>query len=121
MDLRDHINKYPYGQTWTMEYQGSTVTARKDYHSWTYRGGQLVTGICIPGITLFQPLANVVQASPSDALDSQALTPDPSLAVYGADDVPPGINWGLVLLSGAAAVLVVGGFVLMLRQAGRAA
>lgn len=56
VDLLRHVNRYEYGTTWTMPFGGVTVLARKDHHTWTWRGGKLVTGICIPGITLYTPL-----------------------------------------------------------------
>lgn len=113
MDLRDHIAPFPYGQTWTLDYQGTAVVARKDFHSWTFKNGVLVSGICIPGITLYSPIPAGVAATLGDDL----ATPDPNLAVYGATP-PETTNWGLVLLTGALAGGVVWGFFEMLRRAG---
>jgi hypothetical protein len=53
--------EHPYGFEWlTTEYNGQQVMAIKQYHTWTYHGGKLVTGICIPGITLYRPKPVVV-------------------------------------------------------------
>ena len=76
IDLRDHIRSFPYGTVWTMSYGGQTVVARKDYHTWTYKGGQLLQGICIPGITLYEPIPPAVGAS----------TPIGDPAMFGAPD-----------------------------------
>jgi hypothetical protein len=119
MDIRDHIAKPAYGTTWQMDYGGQTVVARKDYHSWTYRGGQLVTGICIPGVTLYQPTVGM-QLTAADALGPTDLAPDPTLAMWGADDVPEQTSWPLVIASGVAAAAVVTLFVVAIKHAGRA-
>jgi hypothetical protein len=119
MGLRDHVSGFPYGQTWTLDYGGQTVLARKDYHTWTYRNGTLVTGLCIPGITLYEPLGQGMHAD----MPGDALAPDPSLALYGADDVPPpsATNWPLVVASGAAIGVVSALFILAIRRAKTAA
>jgi hypothetical protein len=125
ISLRDHINGFPYGQTWTLDYNGQTVLARKDYHTWTWKNGVLVNGICIPGITLYAPdtpLAPAVGTSGPHAVGIAAgdtpdtVTPTPDLAMYGA---PSGPNWGLVAASGAAVAVVVGLFMLAMRSTGR--
>ncbi len=83
MELRDHVASFPYGQTWSMTYSDGTVVARKDHHTFTWRPGQgLVTGICIPGITLYSQSSSVGGAE--DSGDPLA-TPDGTEAVYGAD------------------------------------
>ncbi len=124
MDVRDHVRQYPYGQiAKTIQYNNQTVGAFVSHHTWTYRAGQLVTGICIPGVSLLiqnatpTPTAGVGAAT-TDSID----TPDPSAAVYGADDVSPPTttDWPLVLISGAAIATITAGFFLALRQAGRA-
>lgn len=108
MDLRDHINAFPYGQTWTTTWGGEAVLARKDRHTWTNRrqpdgSMKLVSGICIPGITLYETVpAGYTGIENFD-------TPDPTAAVYGADDVPPAkTSWGLVALTAGATLSVVG-------------
>jgi hypothetical protein len=114
VDLRDHINKFPYGQVWTLDYNGATVAARKDFHVWSYRNGKLVTGLCIPGITLYAPKpAGVAATIQIDSLD----VPDPSAAVFNSTDTT---DWRLVAVSGAAIVATVGLFLLAIRGAGRA-
>jgi hypothetical protein len=88
MNLRDTVAQFPYGQIWTMSYQGAQVAARKDYHTWTWRNGALVTGICIPGITLYSALPtgqSVADPSPGDPLAN----PDGTEAVFGANLSPP--------------------------------
>ena len=52
ISLLKGISAVAYGTTWL----NGTALARKDFHTWTHRGGQLVTGICIPGITIYAPL-----------------------------------------------------------------
>lgn len=125
IDVRDHINSYPYGQiAQTTTYQGQTVGAFKSHHVWTYRkqpdgSMQLVTGICIPGVSLLTqnpPSTGAGAAATTDDLS----TPDPSAAAYGVDP-GPGTDWGLVTACGVALAVVVGGFAFMLRHAGRAA
>ena len=68
VDLRDHwMMTAKYGDAQTLDYDGSIVLARKDHHTWTYKKGVLVTGICIPGITLYKPLsASIVGLSIGD-------------------------------------------------------
>ena len=110
MGLRDHIAPFPYGQTWSMPYNGATVIARKDHHQWTYRGGQIVTGICIPGITLYSQIPGGAGAM-QNAGDPLA-NPDGTEAVYGADDVPAiqTTDWPVVVACGAVLVTLVGAF-----------
>lgn len=119
MQLRDHVSGFPYGQTWTMQYQGQTVTARKDYHTFTWRPGVgLVTGICIPGITLYQSNApGLIGQNIGDPL----VNPDGTEAVYGADTLPAPqkTDWPLVIASGAAIAATVAAFVLAIKLAGR--
>ena len=112
VDLRDRINHFPYGQQFFLDYGGQVVIARKDFHQYTYRNGRLVTGICIPGITLYQPVPATAGAT---ALAGDDLTtPDPTAAVYSGEAERP--NWGLVALSAAAGGLVVAGFLAVLRR-----
>jgi hypothetical protein len=59
MGVRDRINQYAYGsiaETVTLP-DGRTVGAHKSHHTWTYKkqpdgSTKLVTGICIPGVSL---------------------------------------------------------------------
>jgi hypothetical protein len=121
ISLLRHVNLSPYGTTWTMEYAGQPVTARKDYHSWTHRNGVLVTGICIPGITLYRATSSAfvdTALAEGDPLATPSL--DLAPALFDADDTAPAtIDWPLVLLSGGAVAAVVTGFVFALRLAGR--
>lgn len=114
MDLRDHVSGFPYGQTWTLPSNGQTVLARKDHHTWTWRGGQLVTGLCIPGITLYAPASPTVAKAILSAGDPLAGPPDPTAAVFGAEEVQT-TDWGLVAVSGLAIVGVLTGFWAALR------
>jgi len=121
MDLRDHISQYPRGTTWTIQYGGQTVMARSDSHSWTWRNGVLVTGLCISGITLYRPASQQAGLNAADATDPALATPDPELALYSisATRAPEQTDWGLVLVCAAALATVSGGFVWGIRAAGR--
>ena len=107
------IRDYPFGATFELTYGGVTYVARVDHHTWTYRGGQLVTGLCIPGVTLYEPRP----AGDAATLDSLE-TPDPTAAVYGdvGDDA---IDWKLVGTSALAIGVVVGLFWWGLKAVGR--
>src|ERR1700758_549281 len=91
--LRDRIRNFPYGQTWALDYNGAIVLARKDHHVYSYINGQLVSGICIPGVTLYQPTTPAAAAPTSNltatattALAADDLTtPDPTAAVYSGE------------------------------------
>jgi hypothetical protein len=116
IDVRDHVRSYPYGSiAKTIVYNGQTVGAFVSHHSWTYRNGVLVTGICIPGVSLVTQATQGVGATEADNLD----TPDPTAAVYSLDEPPPGISWPIVAFTGAAMLLVVGGFWAAIQLAGR--
>jgi hypothetical protein len=135
VDLRDHMGPYPYGTVWVLPYGGQYVVARKDHHTWTYRRGRLLTGLCIPGITLYRQVvgtaSSTATSSPSAAAGTSGLglatsagsltaAPDPTAAVYGAEphEHP---DWRMVGLT-AGAILAVGGlFVAALHFAGEAA
>lgn len=121
IDVRDHVRNYPYGSiAKTVVYGGQTVGVFVSHHTWTWRNGVLVTGICIPGCSLIVKQSGVHASGVPDDLS----VPDPTAAVYGADDLPvpaPQTNWPLVAFSGAAVVGVVAGFVLALKYAGKAA
>ena len=120
MDLRDHVNGFPYGNVWTTSYGGAQVAARKDHHTWTYKNGTLVSGICIPGITLYREIIGA-QAGEIGGGDPASVSPDPTLAVYGADDVPapaaPASSTGLIVVGAVAAVLGVTAIALAVRAA----
>lgn len=121
MDLRDHINQFPRGYTWTIQYGGGTVLARHDSHSWTWRNGVLVTGLCLSGVTLYRPAVQQAGLNAADATDPATATPDPELALYSASATraPEKTDWGLVLVCAAALATVSGGFVWGIRAAGR--
>lgn len=124
MDLRDHIAKFAYGTTWSSNYGGEQVVARKDFHTWTnvkQPDGtfKLVTGLCLPGITLYEPLpaaASGVPATPDPGLS----VPDPNAAVFSADDSIQHTNYTLVAVTATAIVATCAAFAYAIRAAGRA-
>jgi hypothetical protein len=115
IDLLHHINAHPLGTTWGIDYNGRTLIARSDSHTWTYRGGQLVTGLCIRGITIYEPIPAATGAGAALAANDLT-TPDPTAAVYSEEGGGP--NWGLVLASGSVAIGVFFLFRLALEYAG---
>lgn len=121
ISIRDHVSSFSYGTIWSKEYDGRTIIARKDHHTFTYRGGRLLTGICIPGVTLYSPhgIGLVDSTSTGDPL----ATPDESMAdaLFDADSSAgqPGVDWPVVGATAGAALLVVGLFVAAIRFAGR--
>ncbi len=124
--LRDRISSYPYGQQWSMSWGGANVLARKDHHTFTYRRqpdgtAELLTGICIPGITLYRSSPPSTGLNAADVTDPATATPDPELALYSASATraPEKTDWGLVLVCAAALATVSGGFVWGIRVAGR--
>jgi hypothetical protein len=128
MMLRDHINQHPYWTTWTTSYNGQGVLARKDYHQWTFRKQpdgtmQLETGICLPGITLYEPIpaTSTTGAGATPLGDSDLTTPDPNAAVYSKYEPPETTDWPLTLFSAGAIVAVGVAFALAIKYAGRAA
>jgi len=119
IDVRDHIRQYPYGAiAKRLQYNGQTVGVFVSHHTWTWRNGQLITGICIPGASIIvqQPVGGT-----GIAFQDDLSTPDPTAAVYGADDLQQGANWPLVAVSAGAAVGVVALFLLAIKHAGKAA
>ena len=91
ISLLKGINAVPYGTTWT----NGAALARKDYHTWTHRGGQLVTGICIPGITLYSSLPEGYAAASPGNVDPLA-TPSQADAPALFDAVSTGQQAGTV-------------------------
>jgi hypothetical protein len=125
IDARDHINRYRYGTfTGQTVYNGQTVGIYKSHHTWTNRNGALITGICIPGISLLIPSSSAAGSPGMGALANPnvdaLLTPDPTAALFGADDLEQS-DWGLIAESGAFAAAVVALFWVMLHLAGKAA
>ena len=115
MSIRDQVKKFTRGTiAQTMNYNGQTVGFFVSSHTWTWKNGQLLTGLCIPGVSVMTQVPNGgTGGTPPPNLN----TPDPNLAMYGADEP---INWPLVLGSAAAGGVVVGLFFLALRNAGKA-
>jgi hypothetical protein len=118
VDILHHVKDYPLGSiAKTVVYQNQTVGAWVGTHHWTWRGGQLVTGLCLRGVSLiYQPstTSTFAEASAVDSLD----TPDPTVAAYTTD---AGIDWRLVAISGVAGAAVVGLFFFALHHAGKRA
>ena len=114
--IRDQIAKYPLRTQFGTWYNGEYVVARVDSHSWTYVNGQLVTGLCIKGVTLFEAVPTVALTSYNPVTDTLD-TPDPNAAVF---DAPPGPDWPLVALSAGAAAGVEALFLWALKAAGQA-
>jgi hypothetical protein len=112
-------SQYPFGQTWTQVYDGQTIIARLDRHTWHYLpDGTLLTDLCWRGLTLYRPLpAGATLGSDTDVTNIETAAPDPTLAVY--DQPPSGTNWGIVAFTGAALLLVLGGFWAAIQLAGR--
>lgn len=117
IQIRDHVRDYPLGQiAQAMTFGGQTVGFFVSSHTWTYRNGQLVTGLCIPGVSL---LIQNAQAStgvhPQDSLDQ----PDPNAAVWTPDDRQ--ISWPIVAVTAAAIVGICWLFAKAIEHAGKAA
>ena len=114
----------PFGQQWTKSYGSQTVVARKDHHTWTFRkhpdgSTALVTGICIPGITLYRPAPDrAVLGGVPDVTDPATAAPDPEFALYAGLHPAPRTNWGLVAAGAAAGATALGVLLLGLRAAG---
>lgn len=110
--LRDRINAFPYGQQWTASWNGQTVLARKDYHTWTFRKNpdgstQLAQNICIPGITLYRAAGvGVSGLLGEDATDPARAAPDPDLALYSG--APHPTSWRAVAAGTAFGATLVG-------------
>ena len=110
IDVRDKVHNYPYGTiATTAEYSGQTVGTFVSHHTWTYKNGQLVTGICIPGVSLVtqDPIGAALGPAPNPS------EPDPTLAVYGTE---LGTDWGLVAVCGVAIGAITGAFLFVLRK-----
>jgi len=128
VDLRDHwmatVNYGSVTSTWWTDPKtgfAQIVAARKDHHTWTYRGGKLVQGICIPGITLYQQIPGAALTGVPEgtgAVADDLSTPDATVAAFTKE---PGTDWGLVGVCTVVAVGVVGAFFAGIHFAGRAA
>jgi hypothetical protein len=112
--VRDHVNQYRRGTIAKMvTYNGQTVALFVSSHTWTFRNGVLVTGLCIPGVSvLVQATSGTAAAATSPigvtTADSLA-TPDPTAATYSGQPPPEKTDWALVgLTAGATAVVLVG-------------
>ena len=111
--IRDHIHDYTRGAIVAqIVHQNETVGFFVSSHTWTYKNGQLVTGICIPGVSLLiQDSPNLASALPPDSLDQ----PDPNAAVWiAAPD--PGPSWPLVVAGAVAIGVTITAFLYVLRR-----
>lgn len=124
VDVLGRINSFPYGGlARVVTYNNQTIGAFKSHHQWTYRNGKLITGLCIPGVSLLIAIPNAL-AAPLSATSSAAddlSTPDPTAAVYSVDAPPEVTDWKLVATTAVVTVGVVGLFLYGMRAAGRAA
>jgi hypothetical protein len=77
-------------------------------YTWTYHGGKLITGICIPGITLYK-----LKKVGVTELERDLNKPNPDVAWF--DEGEQSIDWTLVAGCGAAALGVILLFVLGFR------
>jgi ethanolamine utilization microcompartment shell protein EutL len=119
VDALARISRFAYGSVAAMtEWQGVQVAAYKTHHTWSFRQGQLVTGICIPGLSLLVPLGAPVGVGAASVAAADLSTPDPSLAVYGSP--PEETDWVLVGVSGVAIAATTAAFWLAIQMAGRA-
>lgn len=119
VDALARISRVAYGSVAGMtEWQGVEVAAYKTHHTWTFRQGKLVTGLCIPGLSLLVPRDAPVGVGAARVAVADLSTPDPSLAVYSAP--PEQTDWMLVAVSGVAIAATTAAFWLALQMAGRA-
>jgi hypothetical protein len=128
VQLRDRwMPVHNFGDTTTLLYTdpvtgtAQVVLARKDYHTWTYHNGRLITNLCIPGITLYQSLLTPALSGVGETPLEAAATfdesiPDPTAARFSGD---LGTDWGVVGATAAAAAAVVLAFWAGLHFAGR--
>lgn len=110
IDVRDHVRSYSRGQiAREIDYQGQHVGLWVSSHTWTYRNGVLVTGICIPGVSVLVPVPRGGMAVGAGTLQDDLSVPDPTAAVYGGAP-PESTNWWLVGGTVVATMAVVAGF-----------
>ena len=83
MDIRDHVRSYALGTVAkTIDYNGQTVAFWVSNHTWTYKNGELLTGICIWGVSVLVPPPGGASVTATPFQDNIS-TPDPTAAVYG--------------------------------------
>jgi hypothetical protein len=108
-DLKTEAD-HPYGYEWLTTYDGQQVMAIKQHHTWTYNGGKLITGICIPGITLYRP-----KKVGLTEVETDLNSPNQDIAWFDDGNTLPPINTTLVTICGAAIITVIALFFLALR------
>ena len=130
VDVLSKVRSYPRGSiAKVITYGDQTVAAFVSSHSWSYRNGKLVTGLCIPGVSLLIMTTPSSGLAFSDAQQKWELgataddlsTPDPTAAVYSVDAPPEVTDWRLITTTAVITVGVVGLFLYGMRAAGRAA
>lgn len=124
VDVLAHVRDFKRGTiARVITYGNQTVAAFVSSHTWTYRNGQLVTGLCIPGVSLLvlstpSALAGTSMLAATSNTDDLS-TPDPTAAVYSVDAPPEQTDWKLVATTAAITVSVVGLFLWGMHAAGR--
>jgi hypothetical protein len=108
-DLKTQAS-HPYGYEWMTTYNGEQVMAIKQHHTWTYFGGKLVTGVCIPGITLYRPEKIAITGFENDLS-----TPNPDIAWFDNGVEPVG-DLNLILGSALALIVVIALFIIALNR-----
>lgn len=98
--VRDRIRSFARGTIADQRvWRGQTVAAFVSSHTWTYRKGELVTGLCIPGVSLLQPIPGGVGVTNDPGLS----VPDPDAATWTAE----GYDWTGTLIGVAIGALGV--------------
>lgn len=120
VSLLHGIGNVPYGQTWIKPYGTSMqIMAIKQRHTWTYRGGKLVSGICIPGITLYTKPNAATPPTPPQLGDTTPPELPQAGDIAAFNEAPT--DWPIVIASAGAILTVSILFALALKHAGRAA
>jgi hypothetical protein len=103
--------EHPYGYEWTMTYNDEQVMAIKQHHTWTYHGGKLIKGICIPGITLYRP-----EKIGITGLENDFSEPNPDIAWFDNGAEPAAIDWPVVGGLAVVMAIVIALFIFGLRR-----
>jgi hypothetical protein len=120
--IRDHVRQfYKKGSSviaQTMTYNGTLIGFLVNTHTWTWRNGKLLTGLCIPGVSVLVRLPTPAEALTPTSSTNPLAIPDPNLATWTA--VPETTDWPLVGAGLTAIAATVTAFFLALKHAGRA-
>lgn len=118
VQVRDRIGTFAYGVIAdALLVDGIPVGAFKSHHTWTYRNGQLLEGICIPGIMLVVPHESalgkvaVLPRAPASS-GAELLQPDPDIPMWLAAEstsasLLPVFGWAAFALGAVALLRVV--------------